>query len=502
MRISETAKAWLNGRGITDATLSKWPVVSATVGFKGKPKESVIFNYLRGSERLNYKARSIVGKDFTQAKDGTQCFWNLERVMNGAKTDVYIVEGEMDALALAECGIPDEQILSVPGGAPPEKKGEGSDPFTARRYEFVLDALGEGLTAERFIICTDNDQPGRLLKQDLVALLGAARCWHVEFPEGIKDANQALMEWGPEDTRLFVVDGAKEWPVVGVYRLEDLPTPPKITLWEPGFPEWERKVMLAPSMLSVFTGYPGHGKTQLSQQLWYNIASKYDVPISLFSAETAAKPYVQRTLRQLHNRQLEYQMDPAGKKRADDWINDHFYFIAHPNSQPRFDWVLDMIEVSAQRYGCRAFVLDPWNKLEDDYDRRTQSETQWIGACLNKLLDAARGLDIHIMVLAHPAKPLADAKKYAPDLYSISGSSMWFNRVDQGFCIHRPEVVGEDGTRKTEAKFLHLKARVQELGYPCSLDLRMDLDSGRYVSTDYETRTEKILNSYSGKDAA
>jgi hypothetical protein len=34
-----------------------------------------------------------------------------------------------------------------------------------------------------------------------------------------------------------------------------------MTLWKPGFDEWERKVMLTPRTLSVVTGHPDHGKT-------------------------------------------------------------------------------------------------------------------------------------------------------------------------------------------------------------------------------------------------
>jgi hypothetical protein len=30
-----------------------------------------------------------------------------------------------------------------------------------------------------------------------------------------------------------------------------------MVLWKPGFPEWERKIMLAPRTLSVVTGHPG-----------------------------------------------------------------------------------------------------------------------------------------------------------------------------------------------------------------------------------------------------
>jgi len=44
------------------------------------------------------------------------------------------------------------------------------------------------------------------------------------------------------------------------------PTP--MVLWKPGFPEWERKIMLASRTLSVITGHPGHGKIVPWTQIW------------------------------------------------------------------------------------------------------------------------------------------------------------------------------------------------------------------------------------------
>jgi twinkle protein len=51
--------------------------------------------------------------------------------------------------------------------------------------------------------------------------------------------------------------------------------------------------------------------------------------------------------------------------------------------------------------------------------------------------------------------------------------------------MHRPEIVGEDGTRKTQADFYHRKARFEELGHPCKLQMDLNLGTGAYESVDY-----------------
>lgn len=491
MTMTDEARTWLNSRGIGDQVLARWPVVGATVPFgdTGYEHQAVVFNYVRDGERVNWKARAIDGKHFTQQIKGEQRFWNLDTVLAGPKDMVYITEGEMDALSLAEAGIADDQILCVPLGGPPKAS---ESPEDARRYSYVFDALDEGLReVERFVLCTDNDNPGRYLKHDLVAILGGHVCSHVEFEGGCKDANDVLNASGPESLRMFLQSQQKEWPVVGLYVLDDLPEPPKLELWLPGFPEWENKIRLAPTTLSILTGRPGHGKTHIAQQIWFNIARQYDIAVALFSAETPAKPYARRNLRQFFHTKLERDMSEDEIKAADDWIRDHFVFIQHPNLRPTFPWLMDTIEAAVHRYGCRAAIVDPWNKLEADFNYREMNETQWIGNCLDEMLDAARGLDVHLQVLAHPAKPDSQSRKSAPDLYSISGSAHWANRADQGFCIHRDKVVGEDGKRQTDATFFHLKARFEELGWPCRVGVRLNLDSGRYYSTDFKTGTQK-----------
>jgi twinkle protein len=63
-------------------------------------------------------------------------------------------------------------------------------------------------------------------------------------------------------------------PIADIYRLSELPEPAPMALWQPGFEEWERKVILAPRTLSVVTGHPGHGKTALWNQIWFSVVDR------------------------------------------------------------------------------------------------------------------------------------------------------------------------------------------------------------------------------------
>ena len=473
-----------NVRKISRATLERLGAGSDTVFFPELQRESegVFFPYRAGGQVVNWKAAAFPMKSFTSKKGGTLQFFNIERAL-GSET-VYITEGEWDAAALVEAGIPVEQVLSVPNGAREKKAANDDSPAELRGYGYVEEALRAGLNrTKRFVWCGDSDGAGRTLRADMVRLLGVARFHFVEWPEGTKDANDFLRSDGPAALRDLVTEGALPWPVEGLYRLDELPEPPPLTLWKPGFLEWESKVHLAPRTLSVVTGHPGHGKTSLFMQIWYQICRDYGLAAAVASFETRAKPHHRRTLRQLHSGKLERDMTFSETVAADKWIRDHFLWILHPEQRPTLDWFLEKAEVAVVREGARIIQIDPWNRLEAARERN-ESETDYIGRCLRTLHVFAHDMNVHVQVLAHPAKMDTTRKGKAPELEDISGSKNWDNMVDQGFVVHRPTFFDENG-RNTEAEFFHRKSRFEELGFPCKLKMTFDLERGRYLSGDY-----------------
>ncbi|WP_099515940.1 DnaB-like helicase C-terminal domain-containing protein [Microvirga ossetica] len=470
-----------NMRGISRATLERLGVGSATMFFPelNGQSEALVFPYRTADEVVNWKAAAFPVKAFTSKKGGKLQFFNIERAA-GSET-IYGTEGEIDAASLVEAGVPVEQIISVPNGA---RSRPADAPTELRGYGYVEEALRNGLgRVRRFVWCGDNDGPGLALRADMIQLFGPARFHYIEWPEGCKDANDVLRRHGPAALQELVTHRALSWPVEGVYRLSEVPELPPLTLWHPGFPEWESKVHLAPRTLSVVTGHPGHGKTTLFMQIWYQICKQYGLSAAIASFETRAKPHHRRTLRQLYAGKLEHAMSEQDIRAADAWINDHFLWILHPEQRPSLEWFLDMAEVAVIRHGARIIQVDPWNRLEAARERN-ENETDYIGRCLRTLHAFAHDLNCHVQVLAHPAKMDATRKGRAPELEDISGSKNWDNMVDQGFVVHRPKFVDENG-RNTEAEFYQRKSRFEELGYPCKLKMTFDLQSGRYHSADY-----------------
>lgn len=482
--LSNTAKAWATEkRSVSAATLARLGVASGTTFFPGleRKSEALFFRYRHG-----WKARAMPDKSFVAGGGFKLDFFNIEAVLGTNPPTVFIVEGELDACALVEAGIAPDAVLSVPNGA---KAKSADEPKEQRGYAYVEEALRAGLNrAKRFVWCGDNDPSGHALRADMVRLLGAARFWFVDWPEGCKDANDMLRTDGGAALKSLVTDGALPWPVDGLYRLFDLPEPAPLTLWQPGFEAWGRKIMLAPRTLSVVTGHPGHGKTVLWGQIWHQIVRAYGLVACIASFETRPKPHLRRQLRTLYCGKMEKHCSPKEIAEADRRINDHYLFIAHPEQQPTLEWFLDVAEVAVVRHGARIIQADPWNRFEEGASR-DESETKYIGRALKALHSFAHDMNCHVQIIAHPAKMDGGRRGQRPRLEDISGSKNWENMVDQGFVVHRPKIF--DGAHRcTEAAIYHEKARFEELGYPCKFSLNYALHLGAYVSQRAEEDDE------------
>lgn len=466
--VSPAARAFLANRGWSERILDVLPVRFGT----DRGRECVFFGQYVNGEAKGYKARPLDAKEFWQKPGTPQRLWNLDALEGDA---VWLTEGEPDACSLVEAGISHKNVVSIFGGA------KGEEDTNLKQAQEALEQL-QGM--KRITLVHDADAPGLALRKCLAKVLGAARVRYIDWPEGTKDANDYLRSDGPEALRSLVTDGSRPWPVEGLFRLSDLPEPPPLELWDAGFPEWEGGVKLAPTKLSVVTGHGGHGKTRMMAQIWQQVADAHGVRIAVCTMETLAKPGYRRYLREAKLGKDQFACNESELRWADQWIEDHYRFIQHPERKPSLQWLLDVAEVAVVREGCRAIVVDPWNKLERARSDR-QSETDYISEVLDELMVFATDLDCHVQIIAHPAKAGFEARKRPPVLEDIHGSKAWDTKPDQGFCVWRKELF--DGReRKTDCDFIVLKSRFEELGYSRAFHMKLDLHGGRYVSTDYE----------------
>ena len=212
--ISGNVINWAEKRGINKETLQQLKIRSGLAQYGDRKLESIIFDYYNtDNELINFKARAITEKTFKAKLNGESAFYNLNNVLankNLENTTIYICEGEMDVAAMLMGGYDLNQLLSVPTGATAKAS---EDPSELKKYRYVLDGLEKGLDRVKcFVLLTDNDEPGLALRQDLVALLGAGRCKYYNYPDNIKDANDALLEWG-KDFKYMIEEVISPFPL-------------------------------------------------------------------------------------------------------------------------------------------------------------------------------------------------------------------------------------------------------------------------------------------------
>ena len=263
---------WLNTRGISPATADKMKLFAAEKFFHkiGKVTPAIGFPYYRRGSLVATKYRSINGKDFTQDMGGAHDFFGIDNIVAGQP--IIIVEGEMDALSAIEAGL--NNVLSVPGGAPMKLAEPKAD---EKRFAFIHNAQQVLDNAPYVILATDQDASGQVLAEELARRIGKEKCRIAKFDK--KDLNEILMDDDPTlDDRPSniikkIIEDAQPYPIAGLSaassfsdRLNTLYSKGTGKGVSTGYDSVDNIYTVAPSQLTVVTGYPSSGKSNFVDQ--------------------------------------------------------------------------------------------------------------------------------------------------------------------------------------------------------------------------------------------
>lgn len=474
--LQEGSLAYMRERGISAETAKAANLFSTRAYFNklGREGEAVGFPYFDDDgTQTGAKLRSIEAKDFTVQGSITSMF-GAERTQSGG--DLYIVEGEMDAVAMLEAGI--INAISVPHGAPapgPAAK-QGSD----RRLAALWTSREAIKNASRVIIASDNDAPGEALAEEIARRVGKARCWVLKWPEGIKDANEFLVEHGPELLKEYVTTRLTMWPLSGLKTVSDFRDEVE-DLYDRGLPGglktgWKSIddiFSVMPGTLNIVTGVPGSGKSTWLDALLCNLAKMHDTRIALASFENPISTHISKLAAQYIGKPfrdgLHDRMSKAEMAEAVDWVHDHFLFLSQDGEPPTTENLVDRFSMAVMRMGCRVGVIDPFNFIK----LGGENETQAINEMLSALKTFAAAADMALFLVAHPAKPQAqNGKEWVPTGYAISGSAHFYNRADVGITVQRGN--------GTDVRVHVWKSRFEHIGTLGSAPLVYQYGTGRY----------------------
>jgi len=471
INLQDKAVGWFKGRGISKETLDKFMIFTKEEFMpQTAAKENCIcFPYFRDGEMVNTKYRDA-RKNFKLVKDAELIFYNLSAI--GDKKTVVIVEGEIDCLSVYEAGFgktydkiivdkneetgevlkeednPLGEIIcvSVPNGA---SKGN-------QRLDYLDNCADWFIGLHNIIIATDNDEAGKMLKDELIRRLGVERCKTISYPieevvptEGgqkrrCKDFNEVLMYLG-SDVVKNVINNAESIPVDGVYYLEDI--------FESMLDNFRKGIVLAPSThfkemddyfrwkkgdITLCTGYGNHGKSFFMLQMMLIKSIHTGWKWAIFSPENYPANDFYDDIIEMYVGKWLNQMSEDEYTEACSFIDRHFFYV-YPDNEHDINAINEKFRHLILKKGVDGVMVDPFNQL-DSNQKAYQREDQYLSEILKDIKRFALLNNVVYVVIAHPKNPTHTHGQPLPvvDMYDIAGGAMWGNKSDQIISYYRP----------------------------------------------------------------
>ena len=425
--MTEKAKTFL----LQDRRLNELVIEGTHIGSGYSPSKGdyVTFNYFLDFKHVNTKYRGIAQKAFHMETGAQLCLYNGD-ALKTAKEYAIIAEGEIDALSWMSAGF--VFSTSVPNGA--SNNTSYLDPHI---YEF--DHI------ETVYISGDQDPAGYNLALTLADRIGRDKCKLVGFPIGIKDANECLQRYGQEQGRDLLrecFENAKPFPVEGVETVHDH-LDESYTYLVNGYPETLdigvpglcMLMSLFPSEVTIITGAPGSGKSNLVDVMMVNLMDKHDMRMAVVSAEKSTPLHITGLVK----KHCQSAIVPGEEAlRALEKLNDYMYYIS---GDAHYSCTLGHLMI-------KALIIDNLSCVDQS---GYSSMSDGAAAMMAKIKSLAKKYRLIIFLVAHPRKLQSNANGFElPNGYDILGSSHFYNLADNIIAMALRDDFVEVATRKVK----------------------------------------------------
>lgn len=218
---------------------------------------------------------------------------------------------------------------------------------------------------------------------------------------------------------------------------------------ECGWSNLSRLYRPAKAQSSIFTGLPGSGKSTMLDVFCFQLAKLYGWKFTFASFETlplqrhilnfAQIATMKPTFKFLEGAATDTEMEGAR-----EFLHNHFHFLNPAETDFTMDGILSYVADDIKEFGIDGFVLDTFTELEDELTPG-EAETKMIKRILKKQMRFAQQNNIHSWTVAHPTKPNKETfvddgeGGKRPTLSSIGGSQNFYNKIDFGIVVHRPD---------------------------------------------------------------
>jgi twinkle protein len=433
---------WFAERGIEEDTLTANRIGAG----ENDNGPYITYPYFSGGQIVRVKSRSLYDKRFWQSP-GLKTLYGLDNLYNDEgkllHDSLIIVEGENDVLAMNQAGF--WNVLSVPDGAPDPEKSK----YLAKKFDYLEDEKIATLfeSMNYVVFATDADGPGQFLADELARRIGYQKSFRVQFPEGLKDANEVLLEQG-QDGLIRLINARRSFPVEGTFEVTDFRNEVR-RLYEvgvqpglaSGYGGFDDIATFELGRLNIWTGAPNSGKSEFLDDLSIRMAKLHDFSLGIFSPE-AYPP--EKHFRRLAQKLLGKHFGKPGDRDrmsleelgySERWIQERVKWILPKNPSP--ERVIEAAEKIVLRDGIRELVLDPWNNMQ--HNPGSLPYHQYISQKLDLFREFARQYRLILNLVVHPRKlgKRADGEWEVASAYDLKDASEWFDKADNIFSVWR-----------------------------------------------------------------
>jgi twinkle protein len=249
-----------------------------------------------------------------------------------------------------------------------------------------------------------------------------------------------------------------------------------------GWPTVDEHYTVAPGLVTTVTGWPGSGKSEWVDAVVMNLLRRGWV-IAYYSPENLpVELHLSKLIEKRSGKPFgRGPTERIGHEEADELAAEIGDRIAFMDPGEDSFTLPEVIEQAALHFSMqaadsrRALVIDPWNELRH-LRESGETETDYISQALGYVRRWSRSQDVHVFLVAHPAKqPRDNGKLPVPKPDMIAGSQHWWNKSDQCITVWR-----DHGDEHADVQIHVQKVRFKHHGRIGMVPLTYDRVTGRY----------------------
>lgn len=377
----------------------------------------------------------VVTEKCRREKDGKSILYNVDALKE--YDEIILTEGELDAITLLQYGY--DNVVATTGGCTTLLNEWYEQLNLMHKITIVFDT-------------DDEEGQGQHAARNIWAKrLGINRVYNLMLPDGY-DVNSWFEE--EENTKEKfdeLLQEASKFTVSGIMSVADALQ----EMYNKSLDEDHGKYFplpwkdinamigggLAKKRLTVLGGAAGMGKTTLSLQILYHMATQYNMPGLMFCLEMPEVTLVSKII-QLHYNLVLEEVDYSDALMYSMEIGDIPIYFGY-SSVVTPDIFYNTMEEVRNRYGVAIGVFDNIQRMI-----RTGEESD-MGNASGKFKDISMDLDMPFILLSQPRKKSGDG---TPTYEELKGSSAIPADADEIILLHRQRIKDATGHNSFEPR--------------------------------------------------